>query len=82
MGCSIDNCDSPANLHHIKSHFFSKNDLLVIPLCKFHHQDGPHGEAYHNGTRTFEMKHGSQWKLFIKVLDHMARKLFGGKKYR
>ncbi len=32
----------------------------TIPLCPYHHQTGPFGEAYHAGAAEWERRHGSQ----------------------
>lgn len=33
------------------------------PTCRWHHLDGPMGEAYHAGTRAFRAKYGSDADL-------------------
>jgi hypothetical protein len=41
--------------------------LLTIPLCPYHHQTGPFGEAVHNGKRTFEANFGTEQELLAQV---------------
>lgn len=57
--------NSPASAHHINSHTMGgkASDFDTIPLCPFHHQHGPFGEAVHNGKRTFEARHGTEQEL-------------------
>ena len=69
LGCII--CGQAANLHHPR---FAAglaqraSDRLVIPLCPWHHQDGPWGTALHKGQENFEKQHGSEQELLAKTI--------------
>lgn len=56
---------TPAMVHHINTGGMSQRapHHLTIPLCPYHHQTGPFGEAVHNGKRTFEERFGKEWEL-------------------
>ena len=69
LGCII--CGSPANAHHPRfACGMSQRSphWLVIPLCKYHHQDGPCGEALHNGQQEFQKKFGREEDLLAEVI--------------
>jgi len=77
LGCII--CGSPASLHHPRfcvGMSQRENDWLVIPLCQYHHQGGPFGQAIHNGKNTFELNYGSEAKLLAltikKIMEAVA----------
>ena len=71
LGCIVEECTNPASLHHPR---FScgmaqrSSDWLVIPLCRFHHQDGIFGQAIHNGKATFEKNYGTEAALLAKTI--------------
>lgn len=59
LGCAVCGAPGPSDAHHvIHDRYGSRksSDFDVIPLCKFHHQDGP--EAIHNGKESWREKHG------------------------
>lgn len=70
-GCLV--CARPNNIHHIKDRAMPRNDLFVLPLCREHHQDGP--DAYHTNPTAWEALHGSQWRLYARVLEDYLRSL-------
>ena len=59
--------ETPAMVHHIQDGSTGiaqrASNYETIPLCFYHHQDGPFGEAVHNGTKTFEKNYGTQREL-------------------
>ena len=67
LGCLI--CGAPASIHHINCHGMGMkaSDFETIPLCPYHHQDGPFGEAIHNGKRTWEARYGTERHLLTLV---------------
>lgn len=72
LGCIL--CGAPASIHHINAHGMGMkaSDFEVLPLCKFHHQDGPFGEAVHNGKRTWEAKYGTERHLLTIVQARLS----------
>lgn len=73
IGCII--CGAPAQIHHIRTELNSKSDLLILPLCPYHHTDGPSGDAIHNGKFEFRCLYGTEFSLLAKVLDNIARRI-------
>lgn len=76
LGCIIDGCDAPPNLHHPRVGLGmaqKSSDWLVIPLCKYHHLDGPFGHAIHNGIREFEKNYMSEMDLLAETIKKMMR---------
>lgn len=74
MGCLI--CGAPANIHHPRfvcgmsqrsKHWFA------LPLCKFHHQDGPFGQAIHNGQQEFEKNYMSEQDMLAEVIRRISK---------
>lgn len=67
LGCLI--CRRPAEVHHLTGAGMGKraSHFDTIPLCPYHHRQGPHGEAVHNGTKTFEAKYGTQEEMLEKT---------------
>ena len=45
------------------------SDLMVLPLCNFHHQSGGVGEAIHKGLAKWESNFNSQDDLILQVHD-------------
>ncbi len=68
LGCII--CGAPAQVHHLNAHGMGlrADHFHTIPLCPYHHQQGPFGEAIHNGKRTFEATYGTEQELLGKVM--------------
>jgi hypothetical protein len=66
LGCLV--CDSPANVHHIRTERI-KSDFLVIPLCREHHQ----GDfSIHNSKEQFTNIYGSELHLLSETLERLA----------
>jgi len=67
LGCLV--CDSPANVHHIRTERI-KNDFLTIPLCREHHQ----GDfSIHMSKRQFENIYGSELHLLAETLKRLEK---------
>ena len=63
LGCLV--CDSPANVHHIRTERI-KSDFLTIPLCREHHQ----GDfSIHMSKRQFTNIYGSELELLAQTLE-------------
>ena len=75
LGCIVYGCGQGATLHHPR---FScggsqrSSDWLVIPLCPYHHQHGPFGQAIHNGQATFENNYGKEADLLAMTIKKMV----------
>ena len=61
--------DVPASVHHIRKGVGKgvRNHRWTIPLCPYHHQDGPPGQAVHAGEKV--------WKWDEIVLLHLVQEL-------
>lgn len=73
LGCVV--CGQPADIHHCKRNptFPAKRENRpVIPLCKYHHQDGGYGFAIHAGLETWERNFGTQEELMLQVWDKIG----------
>lgn len=74
LGCII--CGAPASLHHPR---FScgmsqrASNWLAIPLCPWHHQQGPHGIAIHNGQQEFEKNFGTEAELLAQTIQKVTK---------
>ena len=57
------------NLHHLCGIGAGQkaSDLLVLPLCEFHHQVGGVGHAIHAGVEIWEEKFGTQQSLILEI---------------
>lgn len=67
LGCVV--CGMPATIHHTRQGQGMgqrAGDDEAYPLCPYHHQDGPRGEAVQKGWKLWEMKHGLE-------RDHIRR---------
>lgn len=59
LPCCVCGAYPPSDVHHCKGHEFGTgaglkaSDYDTIPLCKAHHQSGPHG-FHHMGKRAWE----------------------------
>ena len=59
LGCVVDGCSNPANIHHVTSDGMkriARSHTRVVNLCKNHHQDGPcavHRVGHARFTETF-----------------------------
>lgn len=69
--------DTPACIHHVRrgqgmgqraSHF------EVLPLCPWHHQDGPAGEAFHEAPTLWQTAFGTEDELLAKVARMLREK--------
>jgi hypothetical protein len=47
------------------------DDWRILPLCHYHHQSGPMGEAFHAGRRTWETAHGSETDLYVRAMKRV-----------
>ena len=65
-------CEAPAEIHHILNGTMGRkaSNYETIPLCPYHHRQGPFGEAVHNGTRTFEANYGTQREM-LEAVRHL-----------
>lgn len=67
LGCLV--CDSPANVHHIRTERI-KNDFLTIPLCREHHQ----GDfSIHMSKEQFTKIYGSELDLLAETLKRLEK---------
>lgn len=65
LGCLI--CNAPANAHHIRTERI-KNDFLVIPLCRDHHQ----GDfSIHMSKEQFTNIYGSELDLLAQTIARL-----------
>lgn len=62
-------CGSPAEIAHRNGAGWARksSNYAVIPLCPYHHRQGPFGECLDNGTKTFEAKYGTQDAMIAEV---------------
>ncbi len=69
LGCIIDDCHNPANVHHIRTQRI-KNHFLTIPLCREHHQGA---FSIHNCQRNFEKTFGSELHLLAQTIEKLTK---------
>lgn len=70
--------ETPAEIHHVRTYGgarIKRNHLLVLPLCPFHHRTGPHGFAFHAGSREWQRIHGTETQLLAEVYAALAKNL-------
>ena len=70
--------DTPAEINHVRTYGgrrIKRNHLLVLPLCPFHHRTGPHGHAFHAGSREWQRRYGTETQLLAEVYTALAKKL-------
>lgn len=75
LGCIIPGCRNAPNVHHIREGYGiaeRASHWETIPLCRFHHQDGPMGAAFHAGTRSWQAKHGTEVALLVQVYERLG----------
>ena len=62
---------TPAECHHINNGTLGKRsgNRLVLPLCPFHHRQGPPGSAVHASRSMFEANHGTELELLDQTLE-------------
>lgn len=68
LGCYV--CSRPAQAHHILRVGRRISHWHTIPLCFDHHQQQsplPYGHSVHNGTKEFERRYGTQWKMLERT---------------
>lgn len=66
LGCLV--CDSPANVHHIRTERI-KSDFLVVPLCREHHQ----GDfSIHGSKEQFTNIYGSELHMLAETIERMS----------
>ena len=79
LGCIVcrDNgyYDTPAEIHHVLGGGVRASAYECIPLCHIHHRNGGWGDAVHNGTRTWEARHGTQRELLAKTLTLLKERV-------
>lgn len=64
---------TPAQLHHIREGQGGAqraDDMLVIPLCREHHQGG---DSIHGDRRGFQLRYGTELDLLAQVIREAAR---------
>lgn len=74
MGCII--CGRPACYHHIKlgcGKSQKSSNMLGIPLCPEHHQNGGYGTAFHAGRVAFEKRYGTELELLERVYARLKK---------
>ena len=71
LGCAI--CKRPAQVHHVANQGVRASHYETIPICGYHHTDGPHGEAIHQGRRTWEARFGTERELLVKTLQQLKK---------
>lgn len=74
LGCLI--CQAPATIHHprfVCGMSQRAKHWLAVPLCKYHHQDGPHGQAIHNGQQEFEKNYMSEQDMLAEVIRRICK---------
>ena len=75
MGCivcvNLEHGETPAVPHHIGNQAMGKkaSNYQVIPLCPYHHNQGPYGEAVHSGRKAFEEKYGTEQELLKQTME-------------
>lgn len=70
IGCILDNCRMPAEVHHIRAGVGMgqrNSNFNILPLCPAHHRTGGFGVAIHAGQKTWEKKYGTELDLLNKV---------------
>jgi hypothetical protein len=70
IGCILDFCRMPAELHHPRKNAGMgqrSSHYDVIPLCPKHHRSGGFGVAIHAGQKTFEERYGSESYLLERT---------------
>lgn len=69
LRCILPMCGGAATVHHKTGAggALRSSHWETMPLCPHHHQNGPFGEAVHNGTKTFESKYGTQDELIDRT---------------
>ena len=66
LGCLV--CDSPANIHHIRTERI-KSDFLVIPLCREHHQGS---FSIHGSKEQFTNIYGSELHMLAETIERLS----------
>lgn len=56
LGCL--RCGRPAEIHHVKYGMNNRPHSQVIPLCPYHHRQGPFGDCIENGKKTTQKNWG------------------------
>lgn len=70
LGCIIESCQQPANVHHCGTHMGGGRDnMKVIPLCHLHHTSGSFSNpSIHPWRKKFEEMYGTEEEL-LKIVD-------------
>ena len=78
MGCivcvELGHGETPAVPHHIGNNAMGMKatNYEVIPLCPWHHNQGPMGEAVHSGRKSFEANFGTEKELLNKTMEWLG----------
>ena len=65
IACILDGYeDTPACIHHIDR---CRDHMRVLPLCPWHHQDGPPGSAIHASRPRFVANYDTEENLLLLV---------------
>ena len=78
--CRLNGYATPATLHHLRHGVGMgqrQDDSHTLPLCPYHHQQGPRGEAIHAGQKSFERKYGSEMDLLRMVYRLLGKEIPG-----
>lgn len=78
LGCIVENADCKGVIvgHHPR---FSvglaqkASDWLIIPMCCYHHLDGPFAHAIHNGLHLFELNYGKEADLLAETIKRLMQ---------
>lgn len=73
LPCVICHRPGPSDAHHVFCDRYSTrraSDFEVIPLCKFHHQDGPF--SIHQNKRLWVETNGPDYEYLPLVADMLA----------
>ena len=74
-GCVI--CRKQAELHHLRCDgSMGKKGDRTIPLCPWHHRNGPN--AFHRGPGIFQYGYGTEEVLYARVMFELSRGGEGG----
>lgn len=70
IACQVDGYeDTPACIHHVDR---SRDHMRVLPLCPWHHQNGPEGQAIHAGRPAWEQHYGTEEDLLVCVNEQLG----------
>jgi hypothetical protein len=65
--------NSPVHVHHLPTQGGKRNHFRTIPMCPYHHMDGPYSESIHQGRKAFEANFGTtEDELFAKTNQELG----------